>query len=132
MFVGTLLSFVCLSVVIYGHNLPHALLATLLFLFGFGIGAFMLGFTVGRETNTLALTATVIALINTGDALFNAVTEPLVGGLLDSHWQGKMVAGSHYFNVANYHYALGVLPAYLLSALVFLFFINETHCKQCD
>lgn len=130
MFLGTLMSLLSLSMVIYSQQLPYTLLAVLLFLFGFGIGAFMLGFTVGRETNVLALTATVIALINTGDAFVNAVTEPLIGGLLDAHWNGAMVNGVHYFSVADYRVALSVLPAYLLVALGFLFFIKETYCKQ--
>ncbi len=130
MYFGTLLSCVSLAIVLYSQHLPYGPLSILLFLFGFGIGSFMLGFTVGRETNILALTATVIALINTGDALFNAITEPLIGQLLDSHWTGKIVNGTHYFTVSNYHFALAVLPAYLFAALFFLYFVKETHCQQ--
>jgi MFS family permease len=130
MYLGTLLSFICLAIVIYSQHISFIALGILLFVFGFGIGSFMLGFTVGREINPLALTATVIALINTGDALVNSITEPLIGKLLDTHWSGKIVNGAHYFVVENYHFALGLLPVYLFAALILLFFLKETHCKQ--
>ncbi|MBX9705994.1 MAG: MFS transporter, partial [Gammaproteobacteria bacterium] len=130
MFFGTALSCLCISVVIYSSNMPYTLLAVLLFLFGFGMGAFMLSFTVGREINSLALTATVIALLNTGDAFLDSVTEPLLGSLLDWHWNGVMVNGVRYFSVSDYHLALGLLPMYSLVAFLLLFWVKETRCQQ--
>jgi sugar phosphate permease len=114
------LSLVSLTLVIYLNVLPTVLVGGLLFLFGFGVGAFMLGFTVGKELNALFLAASVVALINTGDTLFGAFTEPFVGKLLDVFWDGKVVNGVHHFSVADYHLAFVVLPVYLLAASGFL------------
>ncbi len=130
MLVGTSLGLVTIALVIYSHHLSYWLLVSLLFIFGVGIGSFMLGFTVGRETNVLSLTATVIALINTGDAFFNAITEPLLGHLLDLSWDGKILNGARYFSLNAYHEALAILPLYLLVAVGLLFFLKETHCQQ--
>ena len=122
---GSGASLVSLLLILYVSNLPLVLLSILMFVFGLGTGAFMLGFTVGRLSNPIAAAATVIALINTGDALFGAFTEPMVGKFLDWGWSGKVVNGVHFFSVNDYRHAMMTLPVYLLLALVLLIWIKE-------
>jgi MFS family permease len=121
---GSGLSFVCLLLILY-VPLPLSILAIALFLFGFGTGAFMLGFAVGRLINPITVAATVIALINSGDALFGAFTEPMIGKFLDLGWSGKMVNGAPYFSVGDYQHAMFTLPIYLLIGLVLLVWVKE-------
>jgi len=125
MLFGTGLSFISLTAVIYFNILPLWLIVLFLFLFGFGTGSFMLGFVIGKDINKIALAATVIALINTGDAIFGAVSEPLVGKFLDRGWAGQIVKGVHYFSIHDYHQAFLILPIYLLVAFILIFFIKE-------
>lgn len=125
MLVNGFIALLSITTVIYISELPLWLLGALLFIFGFSTGAFMLGFVLGRELNKLAVAATVIALINTGDVIFSALTEPLIGKLLDSHHGQGNVATSA-FSLADYHYALGIIPIYILLSLIFLFFIRES------
>lgn len=127
---GTVLSALALLVAVYysGHNM--LLLATAVFLFGFGTGSFMLGFAVGKEMNSLALAACMVAMVNSGDALFGAVTEPLVGRLLDSNWGGKVVNGVHYFSTHDYHLAFSLLPVYLAASLVFAYLLKRSDTPQ--
>ena len=75
----------------------------------------MLGFTVAKTGNPLFLAASVVALINTGDAFFGAITEPLVGYFLDAT---KKILPNHspMLNVSNFHVALAILPIYLILA----------------
>ncbi len=124
MFWGNLVALVSLVPVIY-VILPEWLLATLLFTFGFGVGAFMLGFAMANELNKLALSATVIALINTGDAIFGAFTEPLVGRFLDLGWHGQMSHGVYHFSIIDFKYAFILLPVYLLLAIGLLMFVRD-------
>lgn len=126
MYWGTALSFVALTLVIYLPPLPFVWLGLLLFLFGFGTSSFMLGFVVGKEINLLVLAATVIAVINTSDALWGAISEPLIGKFLDLGWDGTLVNKARIFSVADYHRALIILPGYLLVALLLLFFIRDS------
>ncbi|ACJ18790.1 MFS transporter [Coxiella burnetii] len=125
MWIGLILSLVGLLCALY---LPVSigLEGSSLFLFGFGTGAFMQGFTLGKFLNSVWLTASVVALINTGDALFGSFTEPLIGKFLDLSWQGKTVNGVRYFSIHDFHQAFAVLPLYLCAAFVFLFFLNKT------
>jgi MFS family permease len=120
MMVGTVIAFVSLSLAIYMMSIPLWFFGVLLFTFGLGTGVFMLSFPLGKSMNSLNLAATVVALINTGDALFGSFTEPLIGKILDIFWDGTIVNGVHHFSVQNYHIALSVLPLYLLIGLLCL------------
>ncbi len=125
MFFGTILSFISMLAIIYITILPIWTLVILLFFFGFGASVFMLGFAIGKEINKVALAATVVALINTGDAIFGAYTEPLIGKLLDLEWSGRILNNIHYFSAQDYRQAFLLLPAYLLLAILLIFFIKE-------
>ena len=130
--VALILSLVSLTFVFYSPHLPVWCLGTLLFLFGFGVGAFMLGFTLATQTNNLALAATVVSLINTGDSILESFTEPFLGKLLDFGWSGQMKDGARYFSVHDYHTAFLPLPAYLILAYFLLCFIREGDGKQAE
>jgi len=119
-------AFATMTLIIYSRHLPLGLLGGLLFLFGFSTGAFMLGFALGRDLNKLTVAATIMAFINTGDVLFSAFTEPLIGKLLDGGRSGHLVISSiHYFSETDYRHALTVLPVYILLSIVLLIFIRE-------
>ena len=125
MLISTLVSCVALLAVLYMHPMPAWLLSSLLFLFGFGLGSFMLVFTIGKEINAPALTASVVAMINSSDALLDAITEPGIGRLLDLLWDGKVVNGIHYFSLHSYHMALAVLPVYLIVAALLVVLVKD-------
>ncbi|WP_115705840.1 MFS transporter [Legionella sainthelensi] len=125
MFFSTLASTAALILVLYCQASSTATLSVLLFIFGFGLGAFMLVFAMGKEINPVALTATVIAMINTSDALFDALTEPLIGKLLDMGWEGHIVNGVHQFSLSSYQMALSLLPLYLIVGSLLLLWIKE-------
>jgi MFS family permease len=126
MMLGTVTSLLALLAAIYLTQLPLFLFGVVLFLFGLGAGAFMLSYPLGKSLNHLGLAATVVALINTGDALFGSLTEPLVGKILDTFWKGQIENGVHYFRVSDYQVALVVLPLYLLMALFCLWLLKKS------
>lgn len=130
MLVGVIVSLIAIVLIIYLNITPIWFLGILLFFFGFGTGAFMLGFVIGKEINDIALTATVIAIINTGDAVFGAFTEPLIGGFLDAGWKGKIINGTHCFGVNDFHKAFLLLPCYLVVAIILILFIRDLKHKQ--
>lgn len=123
---GAVVALATLTLVIYCPGLPLTCVMAGLFLFGFASGAFMLGFAIGKEINAPLVAATVVALINTGDALLGSITEPLIGKFLDVNWNGSIVNGVHFFTVSDFHIAFLILPLYLLITLVLTFFIRES------
>ena len=131
MLINAFVALVCMTLIIY-MNFSLWWLGALLFTFGFSTGAFMLGFALGRELNKITVAATIIALINTGDIIVSALTQPLIGKFLDGHGHGKLISGVHYFSTIEYRHALSILPIYLLLSLILLFFIRESNSQQLE
>lgn len=116
---GLIMCFISLGLVIY-LKIPFTLLVICLFLFGLGIGAFMLGFAEGKDNNPLHMAASVIALINTGDAFFGAVTQPMVGQLLDFSRHHLTQHSTDYFSTADYRYSFISLMLTMVFAYIAL------------
>lgn len=125
MIYGTTIALIALISAIYVPEIPLWGFGLGLFVFGFGVGSFMSCYAVGKEMNNIYLAGTIVALINTGDALFSSFSEPLIGKILDLFWDGSVVNGVHTFSAADYRIALAILPFYLLLAVGCLIKINK-------
>lgn len=119
---GLVLSLLCLLIMIYGIPGTRGLLIATI-LFGLGTGAFMLGFAVGKDANPIHIAATVIAFINSGDAVCGALSEPLIGRILDAYNTDPLIP--MHFSLHAYHMALITLPVELILGLVLLLRIRQ-------
>nr|WP_284498262.1 MFS transporter [Legionella maioricensis] len=132
LFIGTFSALLCLLVVLYSPSQVLSSLMILLFCFGFGASGFFTSFAMIRELFSLVLVATVLGIMNTFNAVFEALFEPLVGVILDWTWDGTTLNGAHQFSVQGYHLSLFLLPASLILSLLTLILIKETHCRVID
>lgn len=121
-----IIALISISAVFYIH-MPYWVLSILLFLFGFCISSFMLAFAVGRLINPIWVTASVAALINTGEPVMGGIFDAAVGWFLDLQWNpGSYTAqGVKYFSIYSYQVAFLILPLSMIIALILLFFIKE-------
>ncbi len=129
MIFGTLLALLSSLIIIYSPNQHFDTLIILLFCFGLGASGFFTCFAMIREVFPLILAATVLGFMNTFDSICEALSEPLVGWILDVNWHGTMIAGVHQFSAHTYQIALSLMPIYLLVALILLIFVKETYCQ---
>jgi MFS family permease len=132
LFTGTCSALLCLLIVLYSSSQTVHALMVLLFIFGFGSSGFFTSFAMIRELFPIVLVATVLGIMNTFNAVFEALFEPLVGAILDWTWDGAMINGMHRFSLQGYHWSLMLLPGALAIALVCLLFIKETYCRVID
>lgn len=125
---GTIIALICLSICLY---VPLAIwqLSLVMFVMGFFISFFFVSFAYINELNPHNCAGASIGFINMFNALCGAVSEPLIGKILDLHWHGKMIAGARYFGVDNYHHALIILPIGMVLAIILLLFTQETYCR---
>lgn len=130
MFWGTLIAFILLTLAIYLPPIPFFLYAILQFFIGFSISAFLLSFSVIHEINVPLMTATAIAIMNTLNALFGAITDPLIGWFLDLTKHTPLQDGTPTFSLNDYHLSFAIMPLYLLICVILLKFIKETNCIQ--
>ncbi|WP_119343597.1 MFS transporter [Facilibium subflavum] len=119
-----------------------------LLIFGFCLGIYMLTFAIGRRINSIAVTATVAALINTGEPVLGAIFDPLIGYFLELHWQGNYInkAGQivtyakgavpdnaiKHFAVSSYHFAFLILTVSMILAFILLCFVKDKAYNKTD
>lgn len=123
MFYSTLLSALCISLVIYAHPMPLWMLSVLLFMFGFSLGAFPFVFVIGKELNPIHLAGTTTSLLNASDALLDAISEPAMGTLLDTFSTGS----GHDFTLFSYHIALAILPLFQIIGAFMMRWVKDEH-----
>lgn len=115
--VGGLIGAAVIATVIYGQNMSPSLIGALLFLFGVSSSAQNLCFAIAKESTNHVLAGSAVALTNMFVMLMGAVLQPVVGIVLDLHWEGAMVDGVRHYGEASFQQALIFLPAaYLFSA----------------
>lgn len=127
---STAVSLVLVCIIIYDTQLPYWLFESLLLCFGFSISFFFSSFALIKEICSIGAAATAIGFINMFNALGGAISEPAIGQLLDSGWSGKMLHGARVFSAHDYKWALVLLPASLLLALIVGCLLPESHCQQ--
>ena len=128
--IGSLLAAITFCIILYSHHLSPFALHILLFVFGILTSVEVIVFAIGREVSPINLSGTSIALINAFIMLGGAVSQPVIGMLLDASWQGKMLHGIRFYSTHNYKIALSILPIGLMLAFVLSFFLRETHCHS--
>jgi len=113
----------------------------LLFVFGFCLGVYMLAFAIGNRINSVAIAATVAALINTGEPLLGGIFDPLIGHFLDKSWNGMYINsdnvithvadGAHrYFSVSAYHSAFTILIISMVVAFFMLLVVRDKSIRD--
>lgn len=119
MFCGLFITGISLLIIIYMPMMNKIALASLMILLGFGTGGFMLGFSVGKALNNILLAGSIVALINSGDAILGAITEPLIGHFLDLGMK-SVKSGLPIFSLGNYQHAFIILLGYIVVPAFFL------------
>lgn len=127
MILGAILSGAMIVIILWVQPQSHALLATLLFLFGVFSSAEILVFVVARESVHHDLVATAIGFVNLLVMLGGMLIQPAVGRLLDWSWEGAVHDGVHVYSIAGYQHALLVVPVLLLVAVVFGLCLRESY-----
>lgn len=128
MVLGTALALLLLTLILYTPIKSTLITSLLLTLFGFFTSFFFVSFTYMKEINPPHVSGTAIGLINMFNAIFGAITIPLVGKLLDISHHRLIALHPGAFSTQDYQHSLFVLPAILLIALIIQCFIRETHC----
>lgn len=126
---GGVLGLAAAGAAIYAPGLPFGAFRICVFLAGFGASAMVTAFALGREHNDARSAGTALGLINMCTVLSGAVSQPLIGLLLDLSWTGETVNGARVYAVAAYQEAFLLLPACYLAGLLVWLALRETHAR---
>lgn len=128
--VGSVLGACVITAIIYENGWPSYLMALLLFLFGVFSSAQNLCFAIAKESTVQALTGSAIALTNMFVMLMGALLQPIVGYILDMHWNGTVYDGVHYYSNEGFQYALLFLPVIYFSSALLAMLLKKRYIRE--
>lgn len=111
-------------------NLPYALLFGLFAAIGFCSGGLIVGFAFAREANLAAVAGTAGGVVNVSIVGFAAILQPLLGWILDRHWDGRLLGDIPIYSADAYFAAFAWLFACALLSVVALLPVRETRCRM--
>ncbi len=123
-------SLITMSCVLYAPHLHPAFLFVLLFLYGVCNVGVATAYAVACEIVPKAVTGTSMSFANMASVLVGAIFQPILGGLLDLHWDHQYVKGIPFYNAHDYQLAMLALPLCFLISLLALFFLPESYPKH--
>ena len=128
--IGVVFNIAVYTVILFSGIQASVVLSGLFFAAGVFGASMTVTFSSMRELNVKENSGTALGLINMCVVGSGAVTQPLVGWLLDQNWEGVLIEGERIYSSANYETALLVFYATNLLALIGVVMMKETHCKQ--
>jgi MFS family permease len=125
---------IVMSIIIYHPHLSQVAVYGLMFLLGMLYCVQTLVFAVGRELSPREAGGTAIAITNMIVMLGAILLQPFVGSLLDisanMHNTGAIQIAEHTsYTVADYRFAMSIIPIGIIFAAILTFFIKETYAK---
>ncbi|CAN5311320.1 MFS transporter [soil metagenome] len=128
---GALAAAFLISIVLYCPGLPKFAVNAIFLLFGIVSSVEVLVFAVGREISSSHASGSAIAFTNMMVMMGGVIFQPLIGVILDWHWNGVTdVNGLQVFRPIDYQIALTALPLGLLLAATLAFFFKEKPLSQ--
>lgn len=132
MLLGLVLCFVAMVTLLVVQELSLNGVMLVLFLVGFGSSAQVLAYPTVSDSNSPALTGTALGLTSTLVMIGAAIAQPLIGWLIETHWDGTQTFGMPFFTEENYNFGFWLMPIAMLLSGVAWFFIRETYCKLTE
>ena len=129
---GLVVTLALWSIVVFVPGMPRALLVALLIAVAISVGVFIVNFAFAKESVPARLAGSASGIANMGVMLGGMFMQPLVGFMLDRHWDGAMAGGARVYSFAAFQWGFALLLAWGLLSLVLLAFTRETHCRPYD
>jgi MFS family permease len=128
MLTGLVATMALWAAVLFVPMSPAALVATLI---GVGIASasFILTFAFAKESVPAHLGGTASGIANMGVMLGAMVMQPVVGLVLDRHWDGALAEGVRVYGAAGYRYGFAGMLAWAALGFVLLAFTKESRCR---
>ncbi|AIK97092.1 MFS transporter [Candidatus Odyssella acanthamoebae] len=127
MMVGVALSLLVNAIVIFIPNISLWTMYGLFFAIGFCYTAKSLSFTSICEIMPPSCSGVAVGFLNTITMATGALFHPLIGNLLDYHWEGTVINEVNIYSEWDYRFALAIVPICMLIGIVVVRFIKETH-----
>ena len=125
----TSLALISFSILIYGPELSLTVAGGLIFLNGLFSAGMVLCFATTREHNESQAAGSAVAFVNMWVVASGAVLQPVIGWVLDLHWDGMLILGVPQFTQAAYKESFIILIIIGIIAVISALLSRETYCR---
>jgi len=113
-------------------TMPLAVLVPLLLVASFGAASMVTSFAFAKESVPPHLHGTVTGVVNAGVMIGTLTQMPVIGLILDAHWEGAIANGVRQYGLGAFQLGLLFLAAWSLVSLALLAATRETHARPWD
>ncbi|MEY2633632.1 MAG: hypothetical protein RIR00_2286 [Pseudomonadota bacterium] len=113
-----------------GLSLPLGVSYALFGLMGLTTAGFTLTWACAKEVNPPQLSGMSTSVTNMGGFLSAALLQPLVGWVMDLHWQGGMANGVRIYSPEDFRLGLLLLAALAWFGALAAWKVRETRCRN--
>ncbi|MEO5695366.1 MAG: MFS transporter [Usitatibacter sp.] len=117
------------SIVVFVPGLSRPVLLVTLAGISIAAGTFVLTFAWAKESVPARLSGSATGIANMG-VMMGGMMQPLVGYVLDRHWDGRMANGVRVHDITAWQSGFSLMLGWCALSLVLLLFARETYCKQ--
>jgi len=110
--------------------LPLRGVYALFLVMGLVSAAFVLTWPLGREVNPPHLAGVAVAVVNLGGFVGAALTQGVIGAVLDARWAGAEIGGARVYPVEAYRAAFAVCAVFVLAGALVALTMRETRCDN--
>ncbi|MFH2093384.1 MAG: MFS transporter [Pseudomonadota bacterium] len=118
------------SLILFRENVSFYQFMAVLLTTGFFSGCMIVSFSFVSESVPRHLSGTVCGLTNMGIMMGPTLLQPIVGKILDNHWEGGLENGVRVYSLDAYQSGFIPMMVWICLSVVVLFFTRETHCRQ--
>lgn len=130
MLIGAIISLMLVCIVIFLPNLTFDTLFWLFLAIGFFTSSQIISYPLVAENSLRVITAMSVSVVNISVQGGDAIFQPFFGYLLDKHMLFRAHEISQNFMPSDFDWALWLFPIGFILAILFVFLIPETYCKQ--
>ena len=109
-------------------DVPYVLLYPLLAAIGFTSGALIIGFAFAREVNHPGASGAVGGVVNMSVLGIAAIMQPVLGKILDSHWDGVLINGARIYDSSAYSSAFVWFLVSSALSVIMVLLTRESFC----
>lgn len=111
-------------------TMPLAVSYLLFAVLGLATAGFSLSWALSKEVNPPLLSGMSTSVANMGGFLAGALLQPLVGWVMDLGWQGDMVSGARFYDVATWRSGVAVVALAAVLGAASCWWVRETRCRN--
>lgn len=110
--------------------IPPWMLYGLFFVIGLSGSSSILTWAIGKEVNHPELLGVSVSTVNMAGFLGGAISQSVVGMVLDTQWTGTLVHGVRLYPLSAYRVAFGLCGIFILGAALLTLKTRETYCQH--